>query len=549
MSQHVNHVNIDSFREIAEIEGLIAKHVDSSSGTLTPHRVMECLKVESEQRGLTHLGKLLSTCVGSADDFNTIRWVVFHFDLPSVIPEWDETTTRNWISLRSSEQPLLDEVHRETIKEGAEYITRIYAPSVVAAKMKTIDADSFRRLYEKWWIYCLDCIHPADGEARHRECRSSANHKADILCFNCDSYQLVRILSCNDDIAESNPLSCSLGSLLNGEDETEAARRYLKFAELVRNRTLTEFPSVHGGHTSISCNFYARVPMFFYSEPSRYMTEIFVAFYDDANTIQKIVRLLKQIVPALRICVSLVNSHVAYAIAREARIQGDIQARLEEQAHTIVNNFTAAQLQRALSAENPSETKRIVRDALFRAETLEIAARIALMRGFPDGFRRSILGMLEWLAARCPSAKAKGFLRIQDSCKDIAYVEDSLCASAFTVLWNLWDNAEKVTRYYESNHFDVVADRIDNNKIQIAFRNRGRLPNEWRNFLLGLEDNSPNKKRYTSGLEIVKSKMDRLGWKVSEITVSATDYTTIKIVIPPRKANLSKGGNPWQSQC
>lgn len=524
-------VNTDGFQEIANIETLIADYIDSTSGILTPHSVMECLKGESDQEGLTHLGKLIKTCIKTVDDLDIIRWVAFHFDLPSVIPEWDETTTRNWISIHTSDQSLLNEIHRETINKGSEYISHIYAPSVVVSKMKSLHSDSARRLYEKWWIYCLDSMPSEEKEELHRICRSSVNQTNDILCFNCESCQNVQVLSCKDDIVESEALSCRLGQLLNEEDELEVAKRYNEFVKLIKKRAWSEIPNFHGKRSSISCNYYARVPMFFYSEPSRYMTEIFIAFYDKTNPTQHIVTILNQIVPALRICVSLINSHIAYAIEIESRVQMDIHSRLQEQAHTIVNNFIGRQLRNAISTTHTYQSNPIIQDTLFRSEILEISIRIALNRGLPDDFPRTAISMLKWLGARCESAKAKGQLKILDACKDITFDETS-AAGSFTIFWNLWDNAEKVTRFHKSNKFDIKVQPIDDKSLEISFTNIGVLSNQWRNFLLGLQNQSPDKKRYTSGLEIVKQKMDLLGWKFSEIVLS--DNTTIKILVRSR---------------
>lgn len=527
MSPHVNEGSVGS---LSRIEELIDTYAEAYSGNLTPHRLMECLKGDSKDSGFSHLGSLIETCLNK-DELDIVRWVVFHFDLPTVIPGWDETSIRNWIAVRISDQFFVDKLHMESVGKGAEFIKNIYAPSVVSAKMKAIGSESHNKLREKWWIYRLDGITSAKKEEQHRLCCQPTNKKSDILCFNYESSGSVHVLSCSDDIAEGDAFSCSLGHLLNEEEnETEVANCYLRFKDFVNYRSDDTTKS----ELAVSCNFYARIPVFFYSEPTRYMTEIFVAFYNETNNIQKIVNVLEKIVPPLRICVSLINSQIAYAIGHRSRVQEEIQAKFQEQAHTMVNNFTSGILQQALSINDLPEIKQNVRDALIGSMIIETSIGIVLGRGLPEELGDSVVSILRWLSEHCESDKVNGLLLMDGVHRDISF-NKTRAVAAFNVLWNLWDNAEKAARRSGSTQFNVELRSADGLTLEVEFRNRTKPPNfvsdEWRDFLLGFKSISPNIQPYMTGLEIVKRNIDILGWKITAIETPGNKEMSIIIGI------------------
>lgn len=313
---------LNAFNTLSETEKMISKSANSCTGVLTPNRLMKCLKLKSESKtdGLTQMGKLIESCLIDSSHLDVVRWVVFHFDLPTALSNHDELATRNWISVRCSEQDILNEVHRETIGKGAEHIDNIYAPSIVASKIKDLKLDSAEEYRAKWWLYRFDSLSLKRQKRQLENCRMTVPSHPNILCFSCDdSRKLVNVILCGNDVSRKDGDTTTLGKLLGGEDETKATKKFINFAKLIYHRNSNGFDCLCGADATIRCNFYARIPVFFYLEPKRFMTEIFVAFQEDRNDISTVVQILCQIEPALRICVSLINSQIAYAIANHIR--------------------------------------------------------------------------------------------------------------------------------------------------------------------------------------------------------------------------------------
>lgn len=96
------------------------------------------------------------------------------------------------------------------------------------------------------------------------------------------------------------------------------------FADLVRSREAKEFEALHNQNTAISCNYYARVPVFFHMQGDRYMTEVFMAFNldgDETEDFSRIISTVCKLETAVRLCINLINSQISYAIGHHIRSQ------------------------------------------------------------------------------------------------------------------------------------------------------------------------------------------------------------------------------------
>lgn len=524
MSPKFNHNN--GMQELIKIGNIIGKFVLTNE-IITPHNIMECLKEQSDAPELSHLGNLIRLQLDSKADFDILRWIVFHFDLDTSALKWPEKSTRNWIALHRKDQYLVNMIHAESVGQGIEFIKDVYAPSIVSSKLKDLNIEKQERLREKWWIYSIDRTTKNERETQHDECsRFLDSHSDDIMYFSSGEDGKIHVLKCSPRI-NRNFTAYSLGEILN-EPDNVVRSRYLKFVKYYSKETWSSTTSVK---IDPSCNFYARVPVFFYREPKRYMTEIFVAFNDKKNKLTNIVRVLKQIIPSLRICVNFINSHIAYVIAEEIDIQKKVQFSLQEQAHTIINNFPKDQLTAAMNAKKASDRKNYTKDAMAATNIFEQAVLVALGRGVSDEFPRSLLKILKWLERQQQSLKAKGILDIDPKCKDI-HLDDISAGAAFTLFWNLWDNAEKNARRKKIMIFNIIVRSVDDDQnIEVNFVNKGELSDECQKYLLGIIPELPHHKKFISGLEIIKNKLGILEWKVKEITVSE-NTTSIKIKIP-----------------
>jgi hypothetical protein len=330
------------------LEGIFFKHIGQQPGNFTPHSLLECLKDQFNDTEFTELGEFLRENLPDQDMLKIVKWMVFHFDIPFPQFQGHEISTRNWVSIFTKDKELLDRVHEETIDKGQEYMANIYAPSVVAARLLSVNPDFADILRSKWWLYKLD-ICPIESQREQCEaCRNALTDSSNFLCFADGGDGCVYVKDC-DDYHTREQHDLKLGMLLGGEDEDISHERFAKFAELIRHRSASEFRDISKPGTFLECNFYARVPLFI-PHRKKYMTEIFVAF--SAPDIQTVVPVLHKIVPCLKLCVALVNGQVFYGVGEfEERLRG--VARISHALATTLREAKA--LAGELSIDTPQK--------------------------------------------------------------------------------------------------------------------------------------------------------------------------------------------------
>ncbi len=197
----------------------------------------------------------------------------------------------------------------------------------------------------------------------------------------------------------------------------------------------------------------------------------------------------------------------------ELRANEGMRDRLQSQAHTILNSLPCGTLREALRATELEESARMAGDALKRTEIVEASLIVALGRTLPSDFPRTPMTILRWLFDRTPSDKILPTMDFagggQDFLLDLGDVP-----AAFTILWNLWDNAERVTASGRDGWFNVhVHTTSDKGRLIVTFENVGEMPRPWIEYLRRLGP-SPNTKPHRCGLEIVMGLLPDLHWEM-----------------------------------
>jgi hypothetical protein len=207
-------------------------------------------------------------------------------------------------------------------------------------------------------------------------------------------------------------------------------------------------------------------------------------------------------------------------------------ARAQFLRHTMINHFPLTSLEAAL-AQPDSELCGTARQHVEDARKLSGMVNVALAfvtRARPDDAYPleglGVAGILRWLEQQRLDCEALPCVTI-DGIADWIPQRDDL-PEAFTVLLNLWENAGKHSPK-DFKEFTVKLTRSSGYTV-LAIANRGVMPVEWRNFLLGIAE-SPNRSSVRKGLEIALGGMNRLGWRVATISTEA-NTTRIEVHIP-----------------
>lgn len=319
---------------IAKLEKEIGEHAVSvlKDRRLTPHDVLEYFKTASEKNDdLTILGQLIDGYLCNPKLFACIGWVTFHFAFPPGHFDLKEIETRNWVSIKKSQQELLDCVHEETIAgEGSyERVSRIYAPSTVAKLLEEKNEPRAETVLRKWWLYHFSqCASDCNDE--HNQCFQLIPEDSDIICFAESSSKIIQILSCIENPSKLD-IPSTLGKLI-GIDESAAADSFKHFANLIRER---DSAKQYVGDAHIKSTHYARLPLFFHSRDrnKRYRTEVYVAF--NAVNTETVVKILKHLKPLLRLCVTIVNSHIAYTLGESRGVSRERVKVVGRATHAI----------------------------------------------------------------------------------------------------------------------------------------------------------------------------------------------------------------------
>lgn len=211
--------------------------------------------------------------------------------------------------------------------------------------------------------------------------------------------------------------------------------------------------------------------------------------------------------------------------------------RLQSQAHTILNNLPMGTLRKAVAADDPEDVRKFANDALFYAEIAEIGLLIALERELPHAFPvnksdKTVNDILHWIRTHQPSDKLSPEFHVDPAAAAIK-ISDSLIPSAFTVIWNLWHNAETVARGNRDPFFSVALSMSQcNDWVEVTFQNSGQMDADWIRFLRH-EAASPNKRRHRRrGLEIVMAQLPILRWSLIPPDLPPQKITKLTLRIP-----------------
>lgn len=328
-----------------------AEKVVNNNEYLTPYNLLQFLKEPSDSCGhspFTMLGALFHNVLsGDNNSLRHVKWIAFHFDFPSWYFRGKEYPARNWISIDHSSQELLDAIHKETIQDRPHEISHIYAPSILVRKISEssiLPEIIIQNLRKKWWLYRINLSARRSQSHDHEYCCSNIPDGPDILCFGCDNQSTVNLLSCHGDLYKGKSKISTLGSLLE-EDETVSSGRYEAFCRLIRSRSAHEFKNFKNTSAELSCEYYVRVPVFFNSHNREHMTECFVAF--EGCETHKAIQVLHKLSPMIELCVTLINSHVAYTV-EEKETQQEKYRSLARVSHAIATPLRDA---RALTNE------------------------------------------------------------------------------------------------------------------------------------------------------------------------------------------------------
>lgn len=215
-------------------------------------------------------------------------------------------------------------------------------------------------------------------------------------------------------------------------------------------------------------------------------------------------------------------------------------AEMRNQAHTIFNELPTYQIEAALSCDESQltgEARGYVENA--KRKTAILATSFAIPFEKPSALdepqNRSVLGLLRWFHKNAPIGDRSARFSVREGTRDIPLESKEARNDAFTAIWNLWNNASKTYPGAAKRPFEIRA-KWEADRLKIAFENAGELSPNRAKYLLGDQtaklDESDNR-----GLQIIRSKVRSLDWKVSDI-LAAHGITTITLSLgAPNNAN------------
>lgn len=516
-----------AYKAICRIEQKLSEFANSCSDTLTPNVLMDCLKRPAEDPQLSELGSLIITCLKDPSQLEIIRWIVFHFDLPSPFSAIAEVATRNWISIRCSEQKLLDAVHEETISVGTTHIANIYAPSIVAAKLPEANPELTKGLRSKLWLYRFDDIPLKHIYDTHKNYKNDFSNY-ELVYFAKDSdNKHVHVLWHENNRSEAT--ISTLGKLLGGEREEIATDRFYAFEKLIKYRSANDFSHLKREVAELKCNFYARVPVFFYFPPHEYMTEIFVAFHDSHINVKNVVSVLHDLAPVLRVTVSLINSQIAY-------LMGDIsgESRMNKMLLRIVRHGLGNWTTRARACADNA----IIEEQ--KGDSSKFGIWMHHLRGDCGIGSLASIGLQQYGVNERDIEIGRIEKVINDEAKLSDYVDVQVMDSVrylivpgrtLLVVSELIDNAirEQRNRGFDREKLSLTITDGENNRANIEIRNKGELllPHD-------IKTNEGSVRCTTfpegHGLSLCAELLERIG---GEIVLSQQDNeVTARITVP-----------------
>jgi hypothetical protein len=209
------------------------------------------------------------------------------------------------------------------------------------------------------------------------------------------------------------------------------------------------------------------------------------------------------------------------------------EAEMSHQQHTIFNVLPTTQIDTALNCPTDQlsgDARALVEGAKRKLNLLETSLAIPLDRPLThlDGIP-GVCGLLRWLNTNLFSVGNPPAFRLPQDGRDIELRERMQKANAFSLFWNLWDNAAKNHPRNHSERYSVSV-RWDGSFLLVTFKNAGTMPSEYVKYLLEKKAQWPGA-RQRKGLITLKSKLQALNWEIqrigvdsglTEITVAAT---------------------------
>ncbi len=424
----------------------------------TPHKLMDSLKDPAPETcgDLTPLGTLIQALLPPRlkKHLSLIKWVVFHLDYPGLPFCRNEFATRNWIAIHQRDRDIIDAVHAETIEKPREQLQEIYAPSLIARRLRDIPAlDDW--VFKKRWLFRMH-VHTGRCPCDVLPCRSTQTTTSRLcipkntICFTPKALSNDQIplsaFSCSED--GPGQFIASLHTLLN-EPEEVSARRFANFANLVLKVPGNNKPGPWA-------NYYLRIPKKLPGEDDSYLTEVYVAFCGAKRQAKSVFALLDPLDTILSSVISLVNSEVAFhiGIKRQKLIQREQFQRYRLHHNHTINNLSPAlgyaldNAMHSLKHGQCAEAQTILCDARKINDVLSLVYNCTT--GISHDRLKNVAAMLCWLKDKVKSSDAAVDLTIKG---DVSHdFPPGMLSDAFLIIWNLWQNAVCAQTRYNDEH-------------------------------------------------------------------------------------------------
>lgn len=296
----------------------------SSDGYSTPQSLMDSLKQPAKAMDtpeLTNLGAYFKAALKDSPELlDIVRWILFHLDYPGKPFGNDELATRNWISIKTKHQEEVDWIHEKVIGLSSEELQKIYSPSHISKKFEEKDLEEF---IEDKWFYRFPIFPDTKNNLHACPIKKAPGIGAEgqkFLCFVPDfkngEVWLFECRTCD------KRKKRSLANMLH-EPPQETLLKIFNFYDTIFNFSEEEYNFIETKYNFIRkkqyknftyrCNYYLRVPII-WKGPKRYLSKFYIAFMDDIQHPKKIADSLRSLDITTKICLFIINSHMAYVI-------------------------------------------------------------------------------------------------------------------------------------------------------------------------------------------------------------------------------------------
>jgi len=168
-----------------------------------------------------------------------------------------------------------------------------------------------------------------------------------------------------------------------------------------------------------------------------------------------------------------------------------LNARLRAQEHTIFNALPNRELELATSADENELSGDARKWAVDARRALDIVTASLNITFRPDEYRipssdtNTVLKLIKWFEERILSSEMRPSISMANQISDVA-LEGKSRQHAFTIIWNLWNNAIKNLRNdRQGKDFFNIKIHSDERSLCIDFENGGEIPNSWLMYING----------------------------------------------------------------